>query len=159
MTNPFLAANRSSGRHLRGSPILGAGGGQVTHLARLARAGAWWNAALLFWDDFSADGQLGPGRRQQRHRGLAVLPDTRDPPRGKADVHLPARLAFPQPHPRTLRLAAPKGDEKTVIGNHYSTRFADAWAGGRVRGRESRPREKRRALRRRHARHHPARAR
>ena len=59
MRNPFLAATDP----LAGSfalAVLGRGDGKVTYL-RGWRGGTRWRVGpLIFWDDFSADGELGP---------------------------------------------------------------------------------------------------
>ncbi|MGH9378825.1 MAG: GH116 family glycosyl-hydrolase, partial [Terriglobia bacterium] len=58
MKNPFLPA-----KHPRAGTfalaILGASPGKVSVL-RGWPAGRWWESPLLFWDDFSSDGALGP---------------------------------------------------------------------------------------------------
>ena len=63
MTNPETAAKDP----LAGSlaiALLGAADGKVTYLRGWPRA-KWWTSPLLFWDDFSDDGQLGPEAQQR----------------------------------------------------------------------------------------------
>ena len=58
MSNPELAALDP----LKGTfalAALGTGGARVSHL-RGWEQGRWWNSPMLFWDDFSEDGELGP---------------------------------------------------------------------------------------------------
>ncbi len=125
MHNPFLAASDP----LRGSFALAAietEGAKVSYLRGWALEG-WWTPALLFWDDFSADGELGP---EPSPRGTtASLAITREVPAG-AEASFTFLLAwhFPNRTPERCGWEAVKGQEKTVIGNHYCTRFADAWA-------------------------------
>jgi len=57
MTNAGLVASDA----FHGSfavAVVPQGNGKLTHLRGWPR-GPWWNAPLLFWDDFSADGELG----------------------------------------------------------------------------------------------------
>ena len=56
MSNPMIAASDP----LKGSMVLGVLGapaGSVSYLKGWKRA-QWWDGALTFWDDFSADGAL-----------------------------------------------------------------------------------------------------
>jgi non-lysosomal glucosylceramidase len=104
---------------------LGAGAGRVTYLRGWER-GRWWNSPMLFWDDFSADGALGPEPESRSAVGALCL--QRSIAGGaSADYTFLMAWHFPNRTPRWCGWTAPKGDEDTVIGNHYSTRFADAW--------------------------------
>ncbi len=129
MHNPFLGA----GDPLKGSfalCVLGTGEGQLTYL-RGWRGGTRWRVApLLFWDDFTADGQLGPEPAVRTETGSVCL--RREIPAGAAaDYTFLLAWHFPNRTPRRCGWRAPKGDEDTVIGNHYCTRFADAWEAAR----------------------------
>jgi uncharacterized protein (DUF608 family) len=87
----------------------------------------WWNAPMLFWDDFSADGRLSD--EPDRHGAVGALCLERVIASGySASYTFLLAWHFPNRTPQWCRWSAPKGDEKTVIGNHYATRFADAWA-------------------------------
>ena len=58
MSNPQLDA-ADPGQGSFALAVLRPGDGEVTML-RGWPAGRWWNSPLLFWDDFTADGALGP---------------------------------------------------------------------------------------------------
>jgi uncharacterized protein (DUF608 family) len=98
----------------------------VTH--RTASAPNNWAGALLdFWDDFSADGELTPKATASEDDPMASLSIQREIPAGASRTftfyltwHFPNRAAW-------VRYKLPTGDEP-IIGNHYTTRFADAWA-------------------------------
>ncbi len=90
-------------------------------------AGRWWNSPLLFWDDFSADGQLGPQPQQPSAVGSVCL-NRRIPAGSEAEYTFVLGWHFPNRTPKRCGWQAPKGHEETVIGNWYSTRFPDAWA-------------------------------
>jgi len=125
MTNPQLKETDP----LQGSfalCVLEPGDGQVSYL-RGWPAAKWWASPMLFWDDFTADGQLGPESEKQTSTGALCL--AREIPAGK-DASYTFLLAwhFPNRTPAWSGWTAPKGHENDVIGNYYCTRFADAWA-------------------------------
>jgi non-lysosomal glucosylceramidase len=124
-TNPFLPNTDA----LSGSFALSAipAGGKVTTLTGW-RAGKHWPVGpLIFWDDFTADGELGPDPPVRDATGSVCL--TREiAARGVAEFTFLLSWHFPNRTPERCGWTAPKGDEKTVIGNHYCTRFKDAWA-------------------------------
>src|SRR5262249_31490863 len=124
MTNPGLPDRDA----LQGSfalCVLGSGDGKVTWL-RGWEKGRWWNSPMLFWDDFSADGQLGPEPESRSTIGAMCLQRT-IAPGASADYTYLLAWHFPNRTPRRCGWTAPKGDEDALIGNYYSTRFADAW--------------------------------
>ncbi len=95
----------------------------VTH--RTAWADFGWSDALLdFWDDFTADGRLEPrtAKTDTPTASLAVEVDV--PPMGERTVefvlawHFPNREAWHQE----------PGVVPPIVGNFYTTQFADAWA-------------------------------
>ncbi len=86
----------------------------------------WWNPPMLFWDDFSDDGRLGTEPDPRNNVGSVCLQRT-IAPGSTADYTLLVAWHFPNRTPEWCGWSAPKGDEHTVIGNHYTTRFADAW--------------------------------
>jgi non-lysosomal glucosylceramidase len=87
---------------------------------------AWWNSPLLFWDAFSADGQLGV--EPTPHNAVGALCQRRSIASGQsADFTFLLAWHFPNRTPEWCGWAAPSGKEKTVIGNFYSARFSDAW--------------------------------
>jgi uncharacterized protein (DUF608 family) len=86
----------------------------------------WWNAPMLFWDDFSDDGQLGSDPTPRN--GVASLCAQRMIPAGEsAEYTFLLAWRFPNRTPEWCGWHAPKGDEKTIIGNHYAQRFKSAW--------------------------------
>jgi non-lysosomal glucosylceramidase len=98
---------------------------QVTSLAGWAQS-RWWNAPLLYWDDFSDDGQLGPD--PSPHNWIASLCAQRQIAAGEsAEFTYVLAWRFPNRTPDWSGWHAPKGDEHTVIGNHYCERFKSAW--------------------------------
>ena len=124
MTNPGLKDTDP----LQGSfalCLVGAGDGKVSTL-RGWEKGRWWNSPMLFWDDFSADGELGPEAASRDAVGALCLQRTIESG-DKADYTFVLAWHFPNRTPRRCGWTAPKGEEDTVIGNHYATRFSNAW--------------------------------
>jgi uncharacterized protein (DUF608 family) len=125
MTNPSLAADDV----MNGSfalAVLNQGTGSLTDLKGWP-AGRWWNSPLLFWDDFSADGELGPEPENSNAVGALCLKRSLAPHQS-ADYEFLLAWHFPNRTPARCGWHAPTGDENTVIGNWYCTRFSDAWA-------------------------------
>jgi uncharacterized protein (DUF608 family) len=125
MTNPSLADSDV----LRGSFALGVlhtGTGSLSHLKGWP-AGRWWNSPLLFWDDFSADGELGPEPERSSAVGAVCLKRTIAAGQS-ADYEFLLAWHFPNRTPARCGWRAPKGEENTIIGNWYATKFPDAWA-------------------------------
>lgn len=125
MLNPFLPASHP----LAGSfalAVLGAGNGRTTYL-RGWPAARWWESPLLFWEDFSGDGALGPESGARTAVGAVCL-HRELPPGGQADFTFVLSWYFPNRTPARCGWSAPKDRENNVIGNHYCARFADAWA-------------------------------
>ena len=124
MRNPFLAA----GDPLWGSFALcvaGAGDGKVSWL-RGWHGSRWRVGPLLFWDDFSGDGELGPEAAVRDTVGSLCL-KREIAPRQSADYTFLLAWHFPNRTPEYCGWQAVKGEAKTVIGNWYSKRFSDAW--------------------------------
>jgi uncharacterized protein (DUF608 family) len=124
MSNPAVA----DGDVMKGTfalCLLGAGDGKVTWLRGWER-GRWWNSPMLFWDDFSSDGALGPEPESRSAVGALCLQRS-IAPGASADYTFLLAWHFPNRTPRQCGWSAPKGDENTVIGNRYATRFAGAW--------------------------------
>jgi non-lysosomal glucosylceramidase len=106
--------------------VLGAGKGEVTHLSGWPRA-KWWASPLLFWDDFSDDGRLGPEAPERNKVGSLCL-QREIPPGAKAEYTFVMAWHFPNRTPAWCGWAsANKEDANTIIGNYYSERFRDAW--------------------------------
>ena len=124
LSNPGLPATAP----LAGTFVLGVldgGGGEVTR-RRWERAG-WWTSVLHFWDDFINDGSLDPESSSSGPVASVCLRRT-IPPGGSADYAFLLAWHVPNRTPARCGWTAPPGDEQVVIGNHYCTRFDDAWA-------------------------------
>lgn len=92
--------------------------------------GTWWNSPLLFWDAFSAHGELGSEPAEMSSVG--ALCQSRSIAPGQAgDFTFLLAWHFPHRTPAWCGWTAPPGKENTVIGNHYCSRFADAWEAAR----------------------------
>ena len=99
--------------------------GKLTYLRGWTNA-KWWTSPLLFWDDFSDDGQLGPEAPHRKPIGSLCLQQEIAPGAEAAYTFMLA-WRFPNRTPAWSGWTAPKGEEHTIIGNHYATRFAGAW--------------------------------
>ena len=125
MTDPSLPETDV----LHGTFVLAAlnqGNGNLTHLQGWP-AGRWWNSPLLFWDDFTADGELGPESAKAGTVGALCLKRT-IAAHASADYEFLLAWHFPNRTPAHCGWHAPKGEENTVIGNWYTTKFPDAWS-------------------------------
>lgn len=125
MSSPDLPASDP----LKGSFVLAVvdpGEARVTWLRGWQRD-RWWNSPMLYWDDFSADGELGPEPAVRSGVGALCVGRTL-PPGTHADYTFLLAWHFPNRTPRRCGWNAPKGEEDALIGNWYSTRFPDAWA-------------------------------
>ncbi len=106
--------------------LLNVGTGDVTYLRGWPQA-KWWTGPFLFWDDFTADGELGPEAAARRPVGALCL-KRRISPGAEADYTFLLSWHFPNRTPERCGWRAPKGSEKASLGNHYCSRFPDAWA-------------------------------
>jgi non-lysosomal glucosylceramidase len=124
MSNPGLAPDDP----MRGTFALAAIPAQDTRLTywRGWPKGAWWNSPLLFWDAFSAHGQLLDEPAQFDTVG-ALCQSRALRPGQFADLTFLLAWHFPNRTPEWCGWTAPPGKEKTVIGNYYAVRFRDAW--------------------------------
>ena len=104
----------------------------TTAMAGVTRRTSWvqprWGVPLLdFWDDFSADGALeareGDPKVDTPVASLAVKLDV--PAGATCEVTLLLAWHFPNRYTWTPANTPPSGDDR--IGNHYTTRYADAW--------------------------------
>lgn len=86
----------------------------------------WWNAPMLFWDDFSDDGLLGAEPNPRNAVGALCMQRTIAAGQSAAYTFLLA-WHFPNRTPEWCGWSAPKGEGKAIIGNHYTTRFHNAW--------------------------------
>jgi len=125
MTNPELASDDA----LKGSfllSVLDSAGARVTYLRGWERS-RWWKGPMFFWDDFSADGELNAESKDPGAVGSLSLGRT-IAPGAHADYTFLLAWHFPNRTPRRCGWNAGRGNEDVLIGNHYTTRFADAWA-------------------------------
>ncbi len=125
MRNPFLgSADPKAGSFALA--VLGAEQGNLSYLRGWPTAG-WWESARLFWEDFSGDGRLGP--EATAHTAVGALCFEKQIPAGATEEYtFLIAWHFPNRTPKWCGWAAPKGHENDVIGNHYATRFKEAWA-------------------------------
>lgn len=123
MTNGGLPADHA----VAGSFVVAAleGSGRVSHLTGWPNA-KWWTSPLLFWDDFKNDGELGPESGPRNPVGALCLKQDIAPGSHTEFTFLLA-WHFPNRTPARCGWQAPQGEENAPIGNHYCTRFSDAW--------------------------------
>jgi len=124
MTNPAIAQDHP----MHGEfvvAVLDPSHGKFTHWRGWAQA-RWWNSPMLYWDDFSADGELGPEPDPRNAVGAIALKKS-IAPGASADYTFLLAWRFPNRTPAWCGWTAPKGQEHANIGNHYATRFAGAW--------------------------------
>jgi len=90
----------------------------------------WFNSPMLFWDAFKTDGRLGPEPAEPGPVGAVSI--TREiPAGGSARFEFVLAWRCPNRTPARCGWRASKGNENTIIGNHYATRFPDAWSAAR----------------------------
>jgi non-lysosomal glucosylceramidase len=131
MRNPWLATDHPLAGSL-GLWVLNRDPAQVTMLRGWPRA-RWWTSALHFWDDFSSDGALGPEAAEPGPVGAVCLQQS-IAPGASADYTFLLTWHFPNRTPSRCGWVAPGGEADVVIGNHYCTRFEDAWAAASYAG-------------------------
>ncbi len=124
MRNPFLPSTDPQAGTLALS-LLDAGDGQVTYLRGWPTA-RWWEGPLLYWEDFSEDGQLGP-EATARNPVASLCLSREIPAHGEGQYTFLLSWHFPNRTPERCGWQAPKGHENDLIGNYYCTRFKDAW--------------------------------
>lgn len=125
MRNPFLgASDPQAGTFALATP--GGDAGNFTYLRGWPSA-QWWESPLLFWDDFTSDGRLGPQPGTPGAVGALCL-EKEIAASASAEYTFLLAWHFPNRTPKWCGWSAPKGHENDLIGNHYCTRFKDAWA-------------------------------
>jgi non-lysosomal glucosylceramidase len=124
MSNPGVdAADPMSGEF--GVAATADAGAQISHWLGWP-AGRWWNSPLLFWDRFSASGNLGA--QPDPHNQVGVLCLQRSiPPGQSASFQFFLGWRFPNRTPDWCGWDAPHGEEHADIGNNYAVRFKSAW--------------------------------
>ena len=86
----------------------------------------WWASPLLYWDDFSKDGSLGP-EAEERKPVASLCLQQEIGPKSSAEYTFLLAWHFPNRTAQWCGWAAPKGHEQDNLGNYYCTRFTDAW--------------------------------
>ena len=124
--------------------LLNVGTGKLTYLRGWPNA-KWWASPMLFWDDFTSDGELGPEAALRKPVGALCL-KREIGPGAEADFTFLLSWHFPNRTPERCGWRAPKGSEQALIGNYYCARFADAWqaaeyAAGKLPALEARTRQ------------------
>ena len=115
MTNPRRPKRIPSAA--RSLCLLNPANGRVTYL-RGWPAAKWWASPMLFWDDFTADGELGPEAAERKITGSLCL--QREIAAGaEAEYTFLLGWHFPNRTPAWCGWTAPKGHENAIIGNHY----------------------------------------
>jgi uncharacterized protein (DUF608 family) len=90
----------------------------------------WFNSPMLFWDAFKADARLGAEPSEPGVVGVVHL--MRDiPAGGEARFEFVLAWRCPNRTPAHCGWRASKGNENTVVGNWYATRFPGAWSAAR----------------------------
>jgi len=85
--------------------------------------GGWGSSLLDFWDDLSDDGKLQQRKATGEDTPMASLAvEVELPARGTKEVTFLLTWHFPNRQTWT-----PKGNEQDRIGNHYTTKYDDAW--------------------------------
>ncbi len=125
-TNPFLPATdvMSGSFAVAVIPVDGEKG--VSYVRGWRQVSTWPVGPLLFWDRFSADGTPGPEGEQRSTVGTLAFKQE-IPPGGSADFTFLLAWHFPNRTPGRCGARAAPGDENTVVGNFYCSRFKDAW--------------------------------
>jgi uncharacterized protein (DUF608 family) len=124
MTNPGIASSDPMSGSFALAALPGASA-QVTYWTGWPM-GRWWDAPLLFWDQFSTNGQFAAQPNPHNAVG-AVCMRNEIAPGETADFRFMLGWHFPNRTPEWCGWDAPPGEGNTNIGNHYATRFADAW--------------------------------
>ena len=128
MRNPEMPTDHPLAGSL-GLWVIESNGGRVSMIPGWPRA-RWWTSALHFWDDFSADGELGPDAADPGPvAAVCVQHDLA--PGATATYTFLITWHYPNRTPDRCGWDAPDGQGAAVIGNFYCTRFADAWESAR----------------------------
>lgn len=87
---------------------------------------SWWNSPLFFWDAFSQTGELAPHNSESNNVAALCQSITLNPGQSGTLTFILA-WHFPNRTPEWCGWKSPTGKEHTIIGNHYATRFPDAF--------------------------------
>lgn len=86
----------------------------------------WGDALLEFWDDFASDGRLTDPPEAAGDAPMASLAVPLSVPAG-GEAAVTFLLAWHFPNRQTWSPRGEAGDPADRVGNHYTTRFGDAW--------------------------------
>ncbi len=117
-----------------GSMAMAVTGGEVSYRTAWAQAG-FGDSLLDFWDDFSSDGRLEERPRASAAMPMASLASLADvPPHGERSItflltwHFPNRRTWsPAPVANVIGGQSTATADPDIVGNHYTTKYADAW--------------------------------
>ncbi len=127
MTDPSLAPDDP----MQGSFVLAAlpSHGATVEVLPAWRGGSGWRVGPEhFWfDSFASTGRLGSAQEPSSPVGSVAIRHT-IPAGGVRTFRFLLAWHFPNRTPERCGWDAPKGMEKSLIGNYYCTRFKDAWA-------------------------------
>lgn len=98
---------------------------RVTHWRGWPEA-TWFESPRLFWEAFSQEGELR-GEPSPYNSVGALCQKIPISPNQSADFTFLLAWCFPNRTPDWCGWTAPPGKGKTIIGNHYATRFKNAW--------------------------------
>ncbi len=127
MTNAGLAEESPVRGDFTLAALSGAAGAGEVSIWRGWPKGRWWNSPMLFWDEFSTKGRLEAEPAQRGPVGAVSIRKEVAPGATEEFVFLLA-WRFPNRTPQHCGWRAGTGQEKTIVGNHYATRFQDSWA-------------------------------
>jgi uncharacterized protein (DUF608 family) len=124
MSNPALAVDDP----MNGGLVLAARSDAAATISHWTGwpAERWWNAPLHFWDQFAANGALGPQPDPHNSVGVLCLRKT-IAPGATEDLEFLLGWRFPNRTPEWIGWDSPADESKTVIGNFYAARFPSAW--------------------------------
>ncbi len=99
---------------------------EISRVRGWRQASTWPVGALLFWDQFTANGTPGPEPAQRDTVGSLAL-KKEIAAGGSADFTFILAWHFPNRTPSRCGARAASNEENTVVGNFYCSRFRDAW--------------------------------
>src|SRR5581483_7973339 len=128
-SNPFLAPQDPLAGDFAVSLVHG-GDARLTYLKN-------WKGPHLrvwpvsFWDDFKADGELTETGESSGARVASLCAQKTIAPGKQAALTFVLSWHFPNRTAARCGWQAPPGHERDLLGNHYCTRFSDAWEAAR----------------------------
>ncbi len=126
-TNPFLPGADPLSGSIAVAVLDPESAQDVSYVRGWVGGKPWLVGPLLFWDAFSVTGT--PGRETTERGTVGSLAVKREIPAGEsAAFTFLLTWRFPNRTPKRCGFSAADGDENLLVGNHYCTRFASAWA-------------------------------